>query len=123
MRVLVAEDDPASARLMGIILKRLGLEVVQIADGKAVLEAMAGSEYDLLILDMNLPLVDGLGVAREIRGREAAGGRRIPIIAVTGNAFPEDRERCLAAGMDDHLTKPLSVDLLATRVKGWLRLD
>jgi two-component system sensor histidine kinase/response regulator len=121
MRVLVAEDDSASARLIGIILKRLGLEVTVCANGRDVLETLGGSDFDLLILDMNLPLVDGLAVAREIRIRES-DSRRMPIIAVTGNAFPEDRERCLAAGMDDHLTKPLSVDILVDRVRTWIGL-
>jgi CheY-like chemotaxis protein len=71
---------------------------------------------------MNLPVLDGLTVARTIREREAPSTARLPIIAVTGNAFPEDRGRCLAAGMDDHLTKPLSVELLQDRVRQWLRL-
>jgi CheY-like chemotaxis protein len=120
-RILVAEDDPASSRLLGIILKRLGLEVVVHGDGPAVIAACARERFDLILMDMNLPGLDGLAATRTIRAGEA-GGVHVPIIAITGHAFPEDRRRCLDAGMDDYLAKPLAMDLLQERVRFWLGL-
>lgn len=122
MRVLVAEDDMASARLVGVILKRLGLEITTCSNGEAALEALGQAAFDLVILDMNLPVIDGLALARTIREGERDSGRHLPLIAVTGHAFPEDRVRCLAAGIDDYLTKPLSIDELQARVRGRLGL-
>jgi CheY-like chemotaxis protein len=123
MRVLIAEDDNGSARLVSVILKRMGLDTVTSADGQAALEASTHTSFDLILMDMNLPVIDGLTLARAIREGEKGSDRHVPIIALTGHAFPEDRVRCLAAGMDDYLTKPLTIDLLQERVRSWLGMD
>ncbi len=117
---MVAEDDPGSAKLVGIILKRLGLSVETCTDGTSVLQAFDSEYFDLILLDMNLPVVDGLELARRIRSLESGSERHVPIIALTGHAFPEDRVRCLEAGMDDFLGKPLMIDALQERICHWL---
>ena len=123
MKVMLAEDDPGSAKLVIIILKRLGLVVDHCTDGAMVLESMSREAYDLVLMDMNLPVVDGLEVARRIRLQERDTGRHVPIVALTGYAFPEDRMKCLSAGMDDFLAKPLMIDQFQDKVRAWLGLD
>ena len=123
MKVLVAEDDIGSSKLVSIFLKRLGLEVVPHYDGQAVIGACNQENFDLILMDMNLPGINGLAITRSIRDMEHETGRHVPIIAMTGHAFPDDRARCLAAGMDDYLTKPLAMDLLQSRVRYWLGMD
>ena len=123
MRVLIAEDDNGSARLVSVILKRMGLDTVTSVDGQTALDVSTQTRFDLILMDMNLPIIDGLTLARTIREREKGSDRHVPIIALTGHAFPEDRARCLAAGMDDYLTKPLTIESLQERVRSWLGLD
>jgi CheY-like chemotaxis protein len=93
--------------------------VVDVAcDGAEVLSKLADGRYDLILMDVQMPVVDGLEATRQIRAHEA--GRRMPILAITANAFEEDRSQCMAAGMDDFLTKPVDPDLLAARLTYWL---
>jgi CheY-like chemotaxis protein len=107
----VAEDDPVSQRVIAGLLDRLGGEVDVVGNGREAIEAIAARHYDIVFMDYRMPEVDGAAAAREIRRREPAG-QRTPIVAVTANTRPSDRERCLAAGMDDFLAKPVhSVDL------------
>lgn len=122
MKVLIAEDDIGSSKLVTIIVKRLGLEALALYDGQSVVDACSQERYDLILMDMNLPLIDGLELTRIIRGLELSSGGHVPIIALTGHAFPDDRRRCLEAGMDDYLTKPLVIEVLQSRIKHWLRL-
>ena len=122
MKVLVAEDDIGSSKLVCIIVRRLGLDAVAHFDGQAVIGACNQENFDLILMDMNLPGINGLAVTRAIREMELETGGHVPIIALTGHAFPDDRARCLEAGMDDYLTKPLVMDLLQARVRHWLKL-
>jgi signal transduction histidine kinase/CheY-like chemotaxis protein len=113
LSVLVAEDNDINALLTRSLLTRLGHRPEVAPDGAAAVEAWqtaqdAGSPYDLILMDVHMPGVDGLEAARRIRVAEVASGKpRTPIIALTANAFDEDREACLAAGMDGFLVKPL----------------
>jgi signal transduction histidine kinase/DNA-binding response OmpR family regulator/HPt (histidine-containing phosphotransfer) domain-containing protein len=113
-RVLVAEDNLVNARLATALLERLGCTVDIAQDGVETLEALSRAGYDLVLMDCQMPLVDGFEATRRIRERERTEGLgHIPIVAMTANAMAGDRERCLEAGMDDYLAKPVQpVDLV-----------
>jgi PAS domain S-box-containing protein len=121
VHVLVVEDNPVNQRLCGLQLQRLGCKVEFAASGIEAVEAMRAGRFDIVLMDMQLPGLDGCGATREIRRLEAerGGDRRTPILATTANVQPEDRVRCLDAGMDDFLTKPLRQDTLAAALARW----
>ena len=102
-RVLLVEDNPVNALLATTLLRREGCVVETAGSGDEAVEALTRARYDLVLMDMRMPGMDGLAAARAIRAR----GDRTPIVALTANAFVEDRKACLEAGMDDHLTKPI----------------
>jgi CheY-like chemotaxis protein len=108
LRVLVAEDDEFSARLMEQLLARQGHRARLAADGPEALALAQEGGFDLLFLDIHMPGLDGFGVVGAIRERERVSGGHLPVIALTARSRQEDRERCLAAGMDDFLTKPVA---------------
>jgi CheY-like chemotaxis protein len=118
LSILVAEDNEINALLWRALLHKLGHRPTMARDGAAAVEAFlgamsAGTPYDLVLMDVHMPEVDGIEATRRIRDAEAASGTaRTPIIALTANAFGEDRDACLAAGMDDFLVKPLSRERL-----------
>lgn len=110
-RVLVAEDQPINARLIRLMLERLGIAVELVSDGPAVLEYLRERMPlpGAVLLDMRMPGMDGTEVARRIRAGEAgAAAAQLPLIAVTGNALESDRIACLEAGMNHHLPKPVT---------------
>jgi signal transduction histidine kinase/DNA-binding response OmpR family regulator/HPt (histidine-containing phosphotransfer) domain-containing protein/HAMP domain-containing protein len=111
LRILVAEDHPVNQRLVLLLLARLGHHADVVSDGVEAVAAVARREYDVVLMDLRMPELDGLAATRRIRGRP--GIRQPRIIAVTADALPGDREACLAAGMDDHLAKPLRTAELA----------
>ena len=112
-RILVAEDSPVNQALIRAILGKSGYGFVIVEDGQAAVDACTAERYDLILMDMQMPNLDGLAATACIREAEArAGGRHIPIVALTANAFDEDRQRCLKAGMDDFLAKPFHKDAL-----------
>jgi CheY-like chemotaxis protein len=119
LAVLVAEDNDINALLARALLHRLGHSPVVVGNGALALEAFtaaaqAGASYDLVLMDVHMPELDGLAAARRIRATEAAMQLpRTRIVALTANAFGEDRDACIAAGMDDFLVKPLDRDRLA----------
>jgi signal transduction histidine kinase/CheY-like chemotaxis protein len=116
LRVLVVEDNAVNQRVVLRMLEKLGARAVAVPSGMAALEALRQHEFDLVLMDCQMPGLDGFGTARAVRERENDAGR-IPIVALTANALSGDRERCLEAGMDDYLTKPVSMGDL-TRVLG-----
>ncbi|TDR56122.1 signal transduction histidine kinase [Halomonas ventosae] len=105
-RVLVVEDNEINQTLARTMLERLGQSVTVAADGDEALKALAGGRYDLVLMDMQMPQLDGLETTRRWRSRES--GPRLPIIAMTANVMPEDRERCLTVGMDGIISKPFT---------------
>jgi CheY-like chemotaxis protein len=114
LRILLAEDDEFSAQLMDKLLGRRGHRVRLASNGREALALAGQGSFDLMLLDMHMPELDGLEVVRRVRERERVAGGHLPVIALTARSRKEDRERCLAAGVDDFLTKPVSVaDLLA----------
>jgi PAS domain S-box-containing protein len=107
LRILVAEDNAVNQRLAARILQKRGHLVTVAADGRKVLAALAQGNFDLILMDLQMPEIDGLQATTIIREGEKTSGKHIPIIAVTAHAMASDRERCLAAGMDGYVTKPL----------------
>lgn len=106
-RVLIAEDNPVNQKLLHRILAKRGLEMVTVADGKAATEAVAREPFDLILMDIQMPEMDGIQATRVIREREReSGSRRIPVIAVTANGMFQCREECAAVGMDGYVVKP-----------------
>jgi signal transduction histidine kinase/ActR/RegA family two-component response regulator len=118
--VLVAEDDEINQLVAVAMLAALGYEADVAGNGRVALEMAAAREYDAVLMDCQMPELDGYAATAELRRREA-GPRRTPIIALTAGARPEDRERCLAAGMDDHLAKPLTSAELGAALGRWVR--
>ncbi|MBK8166636.1 MAG: response regulator [bacterium] len=110
--VLVVEDNIVNSRFVEKLLERRGHRVSVAANGRLGVEASAERAWDLILMDVQMPEMDGLAATRAIRRREEDGQTHVPIVALTAHASTEDRQRCLAAGMDDYLTKPLRVPLL-----------
>ncbi len=115
IRVLLAEDNPVGALLAKTLLRREGCVVETAATGDEAVAALKRARYDLVFMDMRMPGMDGPAATRTIR----AAGDHTPIVALTANAFAEDRKACLEAGMDDHLTKPLEPDALRSALTRW----
>ena len=106
LRILLVEDNPANQKLAAFILRDRG-HVLEIAgDGQQGVDMAQQTDYDVILMDVQMPVMDGLEATKAIRARET-GGRRVPIIAMTAHAMKGDRERCLAAGMDAYLSKPI----------------
>ena len=118
-RILVVEDNHVNQVVAVGLLRSLGYDADTADDGVAGLEAWAGGCYDLVLMDVQMPRMDGYATTREIRRREPEG-RRLPVLAMTAAAIQGERERCLAAGMDDFLTKPVDPDALAAALSRWL---
>ncbi|MEM8932438.1 MAG: response regulator [Acidobacteriota bacterium] len=119
--ILLAEDNPVNRLVIGEQLESLGCRVDAVVDGLAALDRLAEAEFDLVMLDCQMPRLDGYETARRIRANEQhRGAPRQPIVAVTAHALPEDRRKCLDAGMDDHLSKPFTEERLATTLRRWL---
>jgi PAS domain S-box-containing protein len=117
-RVLVAEDNLVNQRVALLMLQKLGLEVDIAANGAEAVKLVGERSYNAIFMDCLMPVMDGYDATRAIRNLEN-GQRRTPIIAMTANAFPEDRIRCLGAGMDDHLVKPATIAAFRNMVGRW----
>ena len=118
-RVLLAEDNPINQEVALELLRRVGLEVETADDGMRAVDMALSRPYDLVLMDVQMPLQDGYAATRSIREKM---GRKLPIIAMTANAFVEDRNACLAAGMNDHLAKPVDPGIMYAMLVRWLPL-
>jgi signal transduction histidine kinase/HPt (histidine-containing phosphotransfer) domain-containing protein len=116
LHILVAEDHPVNQRLVTCLLEKQGHAVVVVADGHAAVEAVAQQAFDLILMDVQMPGIDGLEATAAIRAQEQARGTHIPIIALTAHAMKGDQERCLAAGMDDYVAKPITANDLSSAI-------
>lgn len=120
-RLLLVDDNDLNAMLAARLLKTLGFDVTVAENGAVALDAFARGRFDIVLMDCQMPVLDGYAATRHIREFEArVGSRRTPIIAVTANTLAGDREKCLAAGMDDYLGKPYSVLELRPKLLRWL---
>ncbi len=115
--VLVAEDHPVNRKLALQQLKKLGYRADAVTDGRAAIDAVARGNYDLVLMDCQMPEVDGFEATRAIRRDESVRGGHVPIVAMTANALEGDREACLSAGMDDYLAKPVQLAALGALVE------
>jgi CheY-like chemotaxis protein/HPt (histidine-containing phosphotransfer) domain-containing protein len=121
VRILLAEDNITNQQVALGILKKLGLRADAVADGTEAIRSLETIPYDLVLMDVQMPEVDGFEATRRIRDpRSAVLHHGIPIIAMTAHAMQGDRERCLEAGMDDYVTKPISPEALAEALDRWL---
>jgi CheY-like chemotaxis protein len=119
-RVLVAEDNAINQLVVRQMLDKLGCDVTMVSDGQSVIDAAAQGGYAFILMDCQMPKIDGYDAARAIRAQEAASGSpRVPIIAVTANAMAGTRDACLAAGMDDYVSKPISAAALSEVLARW----
>lgn len=119
--LLVVEDDETNQLVATGISRSLGFTLDIACDGREALDALARRRYDAVLMDCQMPVLDGYDATRELRAREG-GGPRTPVIAMTANAVMGDRERCLAAGMDDYLTKPFTPGSLDAVLRRWVPL-
>jgi CheY-like chemotaxis protein len=116
--VLLADDHPTNRKVVELILAQAGVELVQVEDGAQAVEAYGGQAFDLVLMDMQMPVQDGLSATRAIRDLEQASGRaRTPIIMLTANALPEHVAAASAAGADRHLSKPITAAALLSAVQ------
>ncbi len=119
--VLLAEDHPTNRKVVALILEAVGVDLTIVEDGRAAVEAAQASDFDLILMDMQMPVMDGLTAIRLIRERErATGARRTPILALTANAMPEHAGASSHAGADGHLSKPIPAARLIEAVRGAL---
>ena len=117
LRILMAEDNPINQRVGKLILQRAGFNIDLVGDGNEALEAHRANPYDLILMDCQMPTMDGFEASRQIRLLEQP---QPIIVAVTANALVGERERCLNAGMDDYLSKPFQAEQLVALVQKWV---
>ncbi|QBY49751.1 response regulator [Cupriavidus oxalaticus] len=120
-RVLLVEDNEINREVAVHLLQQAGITPDTAGNGRAALERLATHAYDLVLMDMQMPVMDGVEATRRIRADARLAA--LPVVAMTANALPEDRERCLAAGMDDHIAKPISPPVFFATVHRWLTRD
>ena len=120
--ILIVEDDKEIRDGVEIYLKNQGYQVWKAANGKEGLEIVAQEEIHLAILDIMMPKIDGYTATRVIRSTNRQDAKAIPIIAMTANAFKEDEEKCLEAGMNAHLIKPLDIEKVKQTIEGQVRV-
>ncbi len=116
-RVLLVEDNAINQELAQTLLQQMGAEVTTVANGRLAVDAVERGTFDLVLMDIQMPEMDGFEATRRIR--RLVAGRTIPIVAMTANALPGDRERCLSGGMDDYIAKPIEPERLQQTLKRW----
>ncbi|HEX6463712.1 MAG TPA: response regulator, partial [Vicinamibacterales bacterium] len=126
LRVLVAEDNPVNRKLVTTLLRKRGHTVKAVENGREAVAAVgshAGAPFEVVLMDLQMPEMGGLEAARVIRDQERQGARRLPLIALTAHAMQGDRARCLEAGLDGYLSKPIDVDELIATVERYGAVD
>ncbi|MEE9147227.1 MAG: response regulator, partial [Candidatus Tectomicrobia bacterium] len=120
-RVLVVEDDVVNQKIAMRLLEKLHCQVDVAANGCEALDAVAHMAYDCIFMDCQMPELDGFEVTKALRQREAQTGAHVPIIALTANAMRGDSERCLEAGMDEYISKPVRSETLRAMLLKWVQ--
>lgn len=118
--VLIVEDNPVNLLMVQNILKQTGLHILSATDGKQAVNIFKDNNINLILMDCQMPIMDGFVATKQIRRIEVTRATRIPVIALTANAFTENRQSCIAAGMDDFLSKPFKKAQLLDLVERWL---
>ncbi|MEK6556304.1 MAG: ATP-binding protein, partial [Bdellovibrionota bacterium] len=121
-RILVAEDNKINQLVTTAMLNQLGCEFVVVIDGYEAISALEKEDFDLVLMDCQMPSMDGLEATRRIRASPSTRNRNIPILALTANAMQGDREACLKAGMDDYISKPISFEDLTSAIARWMEV-
>jgi two-component system sensor histidine kinase/response regulator len=119
-RILLVEDHPVNQQLGVQQIKKLGFDATAVSNGEQALAALAADDYDLVFMDCQMPTMDGFAATRALRTSEEGTGRHVTVVAMTANALVEDRRRCIAAGMDDYLAKPVQVEDIQTMIERWI---
>lgn len=122
-RALLVEDNESNADIICEILEMVGLEIEQVWNGQEAVEKMAASEdgyYDIIFMDIQMPVMDGYEAAKAIRAQERLYAKKVPILAMSANAFAEDIQLSLAAGMNEHISKPIDLKKLEESLCKWL---
>jgi CheY-like chemotaxis protein len=119
-RVLVVEDNPVNQKVAQLHLKKLGYSSDLAANGAEAVAALCHTRYDLVFMDQQMPQMDGLEATRTIRSSDKILNPEVPIIAMTANALKGDKEKCIEAGMNDYLAKPINAETIRTKIEKWL---
>ncbi|MBX9721168.1 MAG: response regulator [Candidatus Obscuribacterales bacterium] len=122
-KVLLVEDNLVNQKVTMILLERLGLDVELANNGQEALKAYSRGDFSLILMDCHMPIMDGFEATVAIRKMGAQTGVYTPIIAVTALAMSGDRERCIASGMDDYLSKPINPQVLKLKINHWMQAD
>jgi CheY-like chemotaxis protein len=118
LHILIAEDNPVNSRLATRLVAKQGHSAVVVSSGRAALKALEEESFDLVLMDVQMPDMDGIEATSAIRELERGTQRHLPIIAMTAHAMSGDRERCLEAGMDAYVTKPVDARKLLAAISG-----
>ena len=119
-RILLVEDNAINQKIVLLSLNKLVNRIDVASNGKQALEMFGSKQYDLILMDIMMPIMDGIVATQKIREIESTGDRHVPIVAVTANALAGDRENCLAAGVDDYIAKPFTTEMLIRKMRNWL---
>jgi CheY-like chemotaxis protein len=119
--ILIAEDLEINREIAVALLEPTGANIITTENGKCATEKFKEGGIDLILMDLQMPEMDGFEATRVIREMEGNAGKRIPIIAMTANVFKEDISKCLAAGMNDHIGKPIRIDEMLQKIAKYLR--
>jgi CheY-like chemotaxis protein len=117
LRILLAEDNPVNQKLARFAIQKMGHSIVMVNNGLRAVKTSATGEFDLILMDLQMPEMDGFEATARIREAERSTGRHTPIVAMTAHAMHGDREQCLRAGMDDYLAKPIDLQALARMIE------
>lgn len=120
LRLLIVEDNPINQKIASKALQRLGFHADVCSDGQEAVAAVKNQRYALILMDCMMPTMDGYEATRAIRALEE-GSEHVPIVAFTADRTQDCKARCMAAGMDDYLTKPLDMQILASALERWVR--
>ena len=121
LRILLAEDNEINQRLAMTVLSKWGHSVAVASNGREAVEAVERERFDLVLMDVQMPVLDGFEATGIIRHKESERGGRIPIVAMTAHALKGDREKCIAAGMDDYVSKPINKEALLAELNVYRR--